>query len=246
MKTNRSAHPARRVLIGRIETLGIGRDDATLGFEGRLAAENGWTRSFAGRVATEYRRFLALIANSEEPLTPSDAVDQAWHLHMVYTRDYWHGLCRDTVRRELHHEPTSGGVDQRDYYRERYAHTLDRYRTTFGTEPPGDIWPDPSQRFAGQFERVDRATTMLLGAEAAIGLGIAAAGLVVLIAQGMAVFAAVLLVVVVIGAFLLGAALRTGSARRQFLWSFDGGDGIGSDGCGGWDGGCGGGCGGCG
>lgn len=136
MKTNSSAHPARRVLIRRIETLAIGQTDATLGFEGRLAAENGWSDAFAARVAVEYRRFLALIAIGEEQLTPSDAVDQAWHLHLAYTRDYWQGLCRDIVGRDIHHEPTSGGPDQRERYRDRYACTLDHYRATFGEPPP--------------------------------------------------------------------------------------------------------------
>ena len=110
METNSSAHLARGVLIGRIETLAIGQIDAALSFEGRLAAENGWTEAFAVRVAREYRRFLALMALSDEQLTPSDAVDQAWHLHLSYSRDYWERFCPDILGRPLHHGPTAGGA----------------------------------------------------------------------------------------------------------------------------------------
>ncbi|MGW8190946.1 hypothetical protein [Sphingomonas hankookensis] len=65
-----------------------------------------------------------------------------------YTRDYWHRLCRDIVGRDIHHEPTSGGSDRRERYRDSYARTLDRYRFTFCESPPADIWPDPADRFA--------------------------------------------------------------------------------------------------
>jgi len=244
METNNAAHMARRILIGRIETLAIGRTDAALSYEGRLAAENGWTGTFAGRVAAEYRRFLALIAISDEQLTPSDAVDQAWHLHMAYTRDYWHGLCRDIVGRDIHHEPTSGGPEQREQYRDRYAHTLDLYRGTFGDPPPADIWPDPSERFAGIFQRVDRTRMMRLGAEETMLIGLASAGLATLIVMGMVALVAALLIFAAIVTWVQGARLKAGTARRCFDLNLDGGDAGGLDGCSSGDGGCGGGCGG--
>ena len=244
METNNAAHMARRVLIGRIETLAIGRTDATLSYEGRLAAENGWTDTFAGRVAAEYRRFIALIAISGDQLTPSDAVDQAWHLHMVYSRDYWHGLCRDIVGRDIHHEPTSGGPEQREQYCDRYAHTLQLYHATFGNAPPADIWPDPSERFARIFERVDRTRMMLLGAEEATLIGLASAGLASLIVLGMVTLVAALLIFVTIVIWVLAAQLAAGTARRRFDLNFGSGDACGSDGGSSGDSGCGGGCGG--
>ncbi len=41
----------------------------------------------------EYRRFAFLAATAGHPVTPSDAVDQAWHLHLTYSRDYWDRFC---------------------------------------------------------------------------------------------------------------------------------------------------------
>ncbi len=243
MDPNSPAYMARRILIGRIETLSIGQPGAVLSFEARLAAENGWTGSFADRVATEYRRFLALVAISDEQLTQSDAVDQAWHLHLAYTRDYWHGLCRDIVARDIHHEPTSGGPEQCEHYRDRYARTLNLYRDTFGAAPPADVWPDPSERFSGNFQRIDRTRKMLLGAEEATLVGFTCAGLVVLIVQDMVALVAVFLLAVATVTWIQGARLKAGRAGRRFDLNFDG-DACGSDGHGSGDGGCGGGCGG--
>lgn len=246
METNSSAHLARGILIGRIETLTIGQIDAALSFEGRLAAENGWTEAFAVRVGREYRRFLALIAISDEQLTPSDAVDQAWHLHMVYTRDYWHGLCRDIVGRDIHHEPTTGGSDRRDHYRSRYSHTLDLYRATFGDTPPADIWPAPAERFAGRFQRVDLTRATLSKAQMARWIGFAAAGLAVAGLAGMQGLVALLPIGVVILLMILSASWKTGRSGRRTRSGSDGctADFSFGDGGDGGDGGCGGGCGG--
>ena len=59
----------------------------------RLASENGWSREYAVRVMQEYRRFAFLAVAAGHPVSPSDAVDQAWHLHLVYTRSYWDEFC---------------------------------------------------------------------------------------------------------------------------------------------------------
>ncbi len=237
METNSPAYSARRVLIGRIETLAIGRIDSTLGFEGRLAAENGWSEAFASRVAVEYRRFLALVAIGDEQLTPSDAVDQAWHLHLAYTRDYWYDLCRNIVGRDLHHEPTSGGIDQREHYRDCYARTIERYRATFNETPPGDIWPDPADRFVGRFVRVDLTRTPGLADTkwTAIGAGVMAA--MVVAGQHLAVTLLLIVIAVVALCRSLGR-YRLGDGDR-FEWNFS--EFNGSDG---GDGGCGSGCGG--
>ncbi len=248
METNSPAHLARRVLIGRIEALAIGQPDTPSGFERRLAAENGWSEAFAGRVVVEYRRFLALVATGDEPLTPSDAVDQAWHLHMVHSRDYWHGLCRDIVGRDIHHTPGGDGADEREDYRNRYARTIDLYRATFGDAPPADIWPDPAARFVGRFRRVDLTTTTLFGGAAA-GATAGGAGVMAMMAlAGMDHVVTLLLIVVAIAALwrYLGRFSRSGgraAGSDGFDWDFGLSDG-GSGGCGG-DGGCGGGgCGG--
>ena len=129
-----------------------------LTFAQRLARENGWSAAFTRRVLEEYRRFLFLAAKAGHPVTPSDEVDQAWHLHLVYTESYWNDLCRDVLGKPLHHGPTKGGRTEGDKFADWYGRTLDSYEKFFGQAPPADIWPPSERRFApNQFCRVNKA-----------------------------------------------------------------------------------------
>jgi len=119
---------------------------ATLPFTWRLARENGWSPARATRVVEEYRRFCFLAVTAGHPVTPSDAVDQAWHLHLLYTRDYWERFCPDILGRPLHHGPTTGGPVEQHRFFEQYADTLLAYEQAFGTAPPADLWPNAHRR----------------------------------------------------------------------------------------------------
>ncbi len=124
----------------------IGPDNADLSFAERLARENGWRLVQAERVIEEYRRFCFLAMVADHPVTPSDAVDQAWHLHLTYTRDYWERFCPDVLGRPLHHGPTAGGAAEHRRYFEQYAATLRSYERGFGAPPPADLWPSAKRR----------------------------------------------------------------------------------------------------
>jgi hypothetical protein len=41
---------------------------------------NGWSRPFALRAIEEYRKFVFLALVADHQVTPSDQVDQVWHL----------------------------------------------------------------------------------------------------------------------------------------------------------------------
>lgn len=123
----------------------IGPDDAALSFADRLARENGWSTAHTARVIDEYRRFCFLAVTAGHDVTPSDAVDQAWHLHLTYSRDYWERFCPRILGRSLHHGPTAGGATERGRYFQQYAATLKSYEAVFGPAPP-DIWPDARRR----------------------------------------------------------------------------------------------------
>jgi len=124
----------------------IGPEDAVLSFAARLARENGWSAAYAERVIAEYKKFCFLAVTGDREVTPSDAVDQAWHLHLTYSRDYWERFCPDILGRPLHHGPTAGGAGERGRFFEQYAETLKRYERVFGEAPPADIWPDGARR----------------------------------------------------------------------------------------------------
>lgn len=124
----------------------VGPADASFSFAARLARENVWSADHADRVMDEYRRFLFLAVVAGHAVTPSDAVDQAWHLHLTYSRDYWDRLCGEVLGMPLHHGPTAGGDMEQHRYFAQYADTLASYERWFGAPPPADIWPDAHRR----------------------------------------------------------------------------------------------------
>jgi hypothetical protein len=132
---------------------------AAFRFSHRLARENGWKRDFAQRAIEEYKKFLYLACVGDRAATPSDIVDQVWHLHLTYTRSYWDDLCGEVLKRPLHHGPTKGGASEAVRYREQYAATLALYRAEFGYAPPPAFWPEADARFSAAHQRwVDART----------------------------------------------------------------------------------------
>lgn len=108
-----------------------------------LAEENGWSLERALEVSREYRRFLFLAAGGGPELTPSRAVDKAWHLHLTYSRHYWDVLCKEILGKPLHHEPAAGHASDDALHADQYERTLALYEATFGPAPT-DIWPRPT------------------------------------------------------------------------------------------------------
>jgi hypothetical protein len=122
----------------------IEAEGSPLTFVDKLAREEGWSRARAAAVAGEYRRFLYLAATSPNPVTPSQDVDRAWHLHLTYSRHYWDVLCGKILGKPLHHDPGDGSVADAAGHREQYRATLALYRDTFASPAPAAIWPDPA------------------------------------------------------------------------------------------------------
>jgi hypothetical protein len=148
----------------KLENFHIGLADARLSFVKRLARENGWVPAYAEQVVLEYKKFIYLIATGNAEMTPSDEVDQAWHLHMTYTQSYWRDLCHGVLGFKLHHNPTKGGHAEGDRFRASYQRTLNAYEQTFSEKPPVHIWPSVQDRFynAECFVRVNRANVWII------------------------------------------------------------------------------------
>lgn len=227
----------------RIEPAGAMRT-----FGSRLAQENGWSRDYAARVEAEYRRFLYLMATaSDGQVTPSDAVDQAWHLHLGYSRQYWEELCGRIVGRPLHHGPSAGGREEATRYRDQYCATLTRYAELFGEAPPADIWPDEETRFSGDWRRIDVSDAIVLPrgkfrAALALGLTLPLAACATELDAGQVLPILALLFLSVV--FLTRTPRKPGKRSSSSGCGGEGGSvDVGVD-CGDSGGGCGGGCGG--
>lgn len=135
-------------MLTQLREFAIDPPGASLSFRARLARENGWTETEAGEVLDEYLHFIALTQFAGHEVTPSDSVDQAWHLHLTYTRNYWNQLCAELLGRPLHHGPTAGGPASDQRYRIQYGQTLRSYEQHFGYPPPARWWPAARERFA--------------------------------------------------------------------------------------------------
>jgi hypothetical protein len=230
-----------------LQAMRIAPPGAALSFTERLGRENGWDGRFADAVYAQYLRFLYLAETAGAPLTPSDAVDQAWHLHLAYSHHYWDVLCGEILRQPLHHGPTAGGSAEAARYRAQYENTLALYRDIFGEEPPADIWPPAARRFAARHTRVDRSAAWVLPKRwGRAGIALAGTGAVTAAcsAGGLGgVERLFVLMIVVIAAFAIVTRFLPGRRRRdgEAEGSCSGGGYLGGDGDG--DGG---GCGGCG
>lgn len=156
----------------RLADYEIGPPDADFTFAQRLARENRWSADHAARVINEYKRFCWLACEAGHEVTPSDAVDQAWHLHLTFTRDYWERFCPAVLQMPLHHGPTAGGTTERSRYYDQYAQTLASYEQHFGEAAPADIWPDAHRRFVvdPQAVRVNPADVMIVPRRVLMGL----------------------------------------------------------------------------
>lgn len=158
----------------RLEAFDLDVQSSALNFSQRLARENSWPPEFALRVVVEYKRFLYLCVEAGHPVTPSDEVDQAWHLHLVYTRSYWDDLCGEVLGRPIHHGPTKGGFTESEKFQDWYGKTLQSYEHHFAQTPPPDIWPAGEKRFAGRFQRVDLGESLVIPKRVLVYSGVAA------------------------------------------------------------------------
>ena len=128
-------------LWSKLAAFTLDASGAAFPFSHRLARENLWPLVFARRVIVEYKRFIFLGAAAGHPVSPSKAVDQAWHLHLTYSKSYWNDLCQGLLQRPFHHEPTQGGAAESLKFDQWYQATLESYRRLFDQSPPSDIWP---------------------------------------------------------------------------------------------------------
>lgn len=125
----------------RIEKFNLDDPHSNFPFSKKLAKENNWSASFTAGAIEEYKKFIYLCCISPAGASPSDIVDEVWHMHLTYTTSYWIDFCRNTLQKDIHHHPSKGGSAENEKHKNWYADTLVLYETTFGIKPPPNIWP---------------------------------------------------------------------------------------------------------
>ena len=135
----------------RIKNHIIGAEGVEYGFLNRLALENRWSKAFSLEAMEEYKKFIYLLCRCNHPVTPSVEVDQVWHLHLLYTKDYWDEFV-PKLTKVPHHGPTEGGHQEARKFKEYYENTLISYRKFFDKVPPPKIWPKSAVRFQPNYQ----------------------------------------------------------------------------------------------
>lgn len=129
----------------RIENYAIDDAKAVIPFSKKIAQTENWTEDFSCHAIQEYKRFIYLCCISKNGASPSIVVDKVWHMHLLYTMEYWKNFCPNILQRELHHFPNVGGIIDYNKHQDWYLETLILYIRVFKQNPPAKFWRIPPQ-----------------------------------------------------------------------------------------------------
>lgn len=101
----------------------------------KLREETSWSASYAEWAVGEYLKFLTVILNFGPKQTPSKVVDEVWHLHLQFTKDYWEYLCPKVLGFSLHHVPADESMKSET--EAQYIDTLANYEAIYGEAEVG-------------------------------------------------------------------------------------------------------------
>ena len=124
----------------RLQKFSLDNANATFPFSKKLAQEENWSLDFTQKAIEEYKKFVYLCCISPNGASPSEVVDKVWHMHLIYTQNYWEDFCPNILKQNLHHHPSNGGFDEKIKHENWFAETLENYKKVFFKEPPEDIW----------------------------------------------------------------------------------------------------------
>ena len=117
-----------------------GTDSSTKAFADKISRKHGWTKAFALKAVTEYKKFIYLGVIGEFHVTPSKFIDVVWHEHILFTNAY-NDFCTEIIEYRFEHYPELININKEtEIYNAQYIKTLELYISEFGKLPPADIW----------------------------------------------------------------------------------------------------------
>lgn len=121
----------------------------------RHASDHDLPREVVEEQGRELKRFLALVAITNEPYGLSGATDKLWHTFVLFTKIYT-TFCDEVAGHFIHHFPrVPNPVDpdlDRAGLKESYLRFLRDYETIIGEVPPVHIWPRPTPESNFKFD----------------------------------------------------------------------------------------------
>jgi hypothetical protein len=124
-------------LWNRIAAFPMDTPNEPFGFSTRLAAEQKWPLQLTQQAILEYKKFMYLAATDNNMVAPSEAVDQVWHLHLLFTQSY-QDFC-SVLGKYIQHIPSTHNPNKSGKYEEAAARTKQRYEQAFGPAPE-NLW----------------------------------------------------------------------------------------------------------
>lgn len=100
----------------------------------RVAKEHNYSQRDAAQLVKEAKRMLYLSIISDQAISPSVTIDDAWHEMLMFTR-FYREFC-DFIGGFIHHDPTPGPPDEGRLY----AKTKENYEKFFGEKPNSRYW----------------------------------------------------------------------------------------------------------
>ncbi len=132
-------------LWNRIQGFSLDEPGVAFPFSKKLAKEEKWTEDFTKKAIEEYKKFVYLCCILPQGASPSETVDKVWHMHLVYTQNYWEEFCPAILKRNLHHHPSNGGYDEKLKHHNWFQDTLKYYEEIFNEKGPEEIWLNKKQ-----------------------------------------------------------------------------------------------------
>ncbi|WP_261510569.1 glycine-rich domain-containing protein [Chryseobacterium paludis] len=227
-------------LWNRISEFSLDAAEASFPFSRKLAKEEKWTLDFTQKAIEEYKKFVYLCCILPNGASPSEIIDKVWHMHLIYTQNYWEDFCPNILKRKLHHHPSKGGYTEKLKHDDWFNGTLKYYREIFQYEAPEDIWKNHDNINSKKhwIKRLYLSLLLLTPFLFSSCLG-----------QVISVLSPIILTIIaVLGFGYLIFLLQDNGKNNRSTNDGGGGSSCGGNSCsgGGDGGGCGGGCGGCG
>jgi hypothetical protein len=105
-----------------------------------LVERKGWTLTQCADLEREYKRYISLcLSYPDEKLTPSRDVDEVWHTHILFTKNY-RRFCQAVNGAYLDHSPHLEADKKNPELKKLPQRTMELYERHFG-KADSRIWP---------------------------------------------------------------------------------------------------------
>ncbi|MBK8847454.1 MAG: hypothetical protein IPO27_13265 [Bacteroidetes bacterium] len=119
-----------------------GQHPSAKSFAHKLSRKLKWAKGFTRKAIWEYKKFVYLGVVSDFSVTPSKAIDQVWHEHLLFSAGY-RNFCTEVIHHNFDHSPELVSLEsQTEAFQAQYFQTIQLYKVEFGMEPPSDIWDE--------------------------------------------------------------------------------------------------------